>query len=587
MILGKKRRNKITAVLIACLLLVGLFPASALAAEYDLTVNGNAITDKNAGDVLGDGTVSYDSGTNTLSLNSASVNRIVNSTGKALTITVTGENTVTLDSSAYTSGIELIDSNAPVTLNGSGSLTIDGTNRNLSVYGIGATGDVTVDGITLTMKSSNGAGISTNGNISVKNDALVQGDVQNMLYALNGKLTITGSEITMPLEGTDVAGWLGIYVKDMEISDSTVDIAAPCGISGTNSITIKDKSNVTVTSTIRTSSKYFAIWTNSGGSIDIENSTVSAVSTNYAAIYANNITITGGSVNAESKVDDPAIYAAGTLTINGPVTVETATAGSEVNYRGVAGTVIQTSTKSGDSMYEVYSGESEEQAAKVEGSPFAAATDVTQMINGVGYFRIEEHTHIGGTANCSSPAICDSCGNEYGSTDAANHTNLVKIQAKMPTHLTEGNKAYWRCDGCGKCYSDEAATQEIALTDTVIPKIAEHTADNTGWHSGENGHWQTCLCGEKLNEAAHTFAWIIDREATETEAGSRHEQCSVCGYAKAAVEIPATGKSDGDGTTNPQTGDASRLWLWGALFLMAGGVLAGTVIYTRKRSAGR
>lgn len=35
--------------------------------------------------------------------------------------------------------------------------------------------------------------------------------------------------------------------------------------------------------------------------------------------------------------------------------------------------------------------------------------------------------------------------------------------------------------------------------------------------------------------------WIIDKEATETEKGSKHEECEVCGYKKAAIEIPATG----------------------------------------------
>ncbi len=42
---------------------------------------------------------------------------------------------------------------------------------------------------------------------------------------------------------------------------------------------------------------------------------------------------------------------------------------------------------------------------------------------------------------------------------------------------------------------------------------------------------------KKLNEAAHTFAWVTDQEATATEAGAKHEECTVCGYAKTAIEI--------------------------------------------------
>lgn len=44
-----------------------------------------------------------------------------------------------------------------------------------------------------------------------------------------------------------------------------------------------------------------------------------------------------------------------------------------------------------------------------------------------------------------------------------------------------------------------------------------------------------------MNVAEHTFTWVTDKEATATEKGSKHEECTVCGYEKAAVEIPATG----------------------------------------------
>ena len=192
---------------------------------------------------------------------------------------------------------------------------------------------------------------------------------------------------------------------------------------------------------------------------------------------------------------------------------------------------------------------------------------------------------------------------EYGEVNAARHTNLVKTEAKPATHMTEGNIEYWYCDGCDKYFSDEAGTEEIALANTVIPKLTGHTADGTGWHSDEISHWNTCECGEKLNETAHTFEWVIDKEATATEAGLRHEECTVCGYEKAAVEIPATGitedpsepptdtnKPSGDqtdNTTSPETGDDSNIALWIAVLLAAGAVLTGTAVYSRKRKCSR
>ena len=120
------------------------------------------------------------------------------------------------------------------------------------------------------------------------------------------------------------------------------------------------------------------------------------------------------------------------------------------------------------------------------------------------------------------------------------HT-LSKVDAKEATHLAEGNIEYWLCTKCGGCFSDAGGTNAIAAADVVIPKTAEHTADSTGWHSDADNHWNTCECGEKLNLSGHSFTWVIDREATAEEKGSKHEQCTVCGYAKAAVEIPVGG----------------------------------------------
>ena len=140
--------------------------------------------------------------------------------------------------------------------------------------------------------------------------------------------------------------------------------------------------------------------------------------------------------------------------------------------------------------------------------------------------------------------------------------------------------------------------------------IGEHAcAAQEGWNSDETSHWNTCECGEKLNEAAHTFEWVIDKEATATEKGSKHEECTVCGYEKAAVEIPATGtteepsepsrpgetpseppadtdKPSGDqtgDTTSPVTGDDSNIVLWITVMLVAGAALTGTAVYSRKR----
>lgn len=124
------------------------------------------------------------------------------------------------------------------------------------------------------------------------------------------------------------------------------------------------------------------------------------------------------------------------------------------------------------------------------------------------------------------------CGSYLGG-----HT-LSKVDRKEATHLTEGNIQYWVCANCGGYFSDASGANMITSLDVVIAKTAEHTADRTGWHSDADNHWNTCECGEKINQSGHSFTWVIDKEATSTEKGSKHEQCTVCNYAKTAVEIP-------------------------------------------------
>ena len=123
---------------------------------------------------------------------------------------------------------------------------------------------------------------------------------------------------------------------------------------------------------------------------------------------------------------------------------------------------------------------------------------------------------------------------------------------------------------------------------TITPTAASHTHSyDTAWKYDETNHRHECACGDKADMAAHTFKWVTDKEATATEKGCKHEECTVCGYKKASVEIPATGLGNGSAdrpgnTSSPHTGDSSPL-LWFAL-LFVGGVGALTAFgITKKR----
>ena len=71
-----------------------------------------------------------------------------------------------------------------------------------------------------------------------------------------------------------------------------------------------------------------------------------------------------------------------------------------------------------------------------------------------------------------------------------------------------------------------------------------HTHDyGTEWKSNETQHWHECSCGDKTDVDNHTAGdWIVDQAATATIDGSKHKECTVCGYETETETIPATGE---------------------------------------------
>ena len=187
-----------------------------------------------------------------------------------------------------------------------------------------------------------------------------------------------------------------------------------------------------------------------------------------------------------------------------------------------------------------------------------------------------------------------SCGDKK---DTAAHTAGEWIIDTPATATTDGSK-HKECTVCKR-----------VLETGTIPAIGsgEHTHNySSDWKSDSINHWKECSCGDKADVAAHSFKWVVDKEATATKKGSKHEECKVCGYQRPAVEIPATGTpteptdptkptnpSKPDDTTkpgstngsekSPQTGDNSNMMLWFAVLFVSGFGVLGTVIYGKKR----
>lgn len=158
---------------------------------------------------------------------------------------------------------------------------------------------------------------------------------------------------------------------------------------------------------------------------------------------------------------------------------------------------------------------------------------------------------------------------------------------------------------------DESDTQSFWVeTDlTMTPAADGHTHKyGTEWKYDETNHWHECECGNKADITAHTFKQIIDKEATATEKGSKHEECTVCGYKKAAVDIPVTdfGNSSDDqpnkpintassesssadqtnkpiNTASPKTGNTDNMILWIVLLIAGGGAFITATAVDRKK----
>ena len=160
----------------------------------------------------------------------------------------------------------------------------------------------------------------------------------------------------------------------------------------------------------------------------------------------------------------------------------------------------------------------------------------------------------------------------------AAHTAGEWIIDTPATATTDGSK-HKECTVCG-----------YTMTIETIPATGggEHTHSyGSDWKNDATNHWHECSCGDKADKAAHDFKWVVDKEATATQKGSKHEECRACGYKKAAVEIPATGTptepGKPTGPDSPQTGDNSNMILWIALLFVSGGVVIGITVYSKKK----
>ncbi|MCI6567835.1 MAG: S-layer homology domain-containing protein [Dysosmobacter sp.] len=148
--------------------------------------------------------------------------------------------------------------------------------------------------------------------------------------------------------------------------------------------------------------------------------------------------------------------------------------------------------------------------------------------------------HTWGQWTVTTPATCTEAGVEKrtcsvcGETETQDVTALGHTQETLPgkaatcteTGLTDGVK----CAVCGEILTAQETIPVTAHTEETIPAVPA-TCTETGLKEGK----KCSVCGKILTaqETAKALGhdwgeWVVDKEATGTEDGSRHRDCSRC-----------------------------------------------------------
>ena len=246
--------------------------------------------------------------------------------------------------------------------------------------------------------------------------------------------------------------------------------------------------------------------------------------------------------------------------------------------------------------------------------------DVTDNAGKKGYAE-----HSGGKATCKAQAVCEICGDSYGSLDPNNHTDLKHIDAKAATAAEEGNIAYWYCDGCNKYFSDAAATKEITKAATVTAKLPPKitAGDGAAVTQGEkkeltftsDASFADFVCveldGTALEEKNYTkregsTIITLNRDFVAALSVGEHTLAIVSQHGTATAKFTVKAKPTETATPQPtvtpqptptvqpqptvqpvspilRTGDTANPALWFALLIVSGGAAIGITVASRKK----
>ena len=601
-------KKKLFAILLSVVMVVGLLPTVAFAAEnYDLYVNGEQFTSEKLSITCGEGTASYDPNTKTLTLNNATITnggksdespkygiRVVGDTD--LTIKLSGTNSITLD-------------------NG-GGIFADGSSDNYNIIGDGK----------LT--------------INVKWDAL---------YTLNGNISISeGAELDI----TSVKGYgITSYNKGkLSIDGAKVAVSSYYTAASAKELVIKNNSEVVL---IASADQFNAVYMgdeNGAGKIEIINSKVEATSYYPALFTEGDLTVNGGEVKCTSTADG-AIWTRGNILIkggakvttyseypmggNGSFTVEEAEIDAKnTNVNNIPAIFDECVPVIADGYHLNYA-----KAVDSEG------TEIDLLSSGTQYFALYKNVHFITKAVYPVSFVVT----PEGLTNVVIKVNGQEINGSVS--LTAGTHSVEvTADNC-EVYSDNITitddtathTQTIAMTylpadyskvDAAIAKANALNKDDYKDFSGVEAAINAVVRDKNITEQTEVDAMAkaiedaiaalqykdadytkVDAAIAKANALNKNdykdfsgveaavkavvrgknitEQSEVDKMAKAiedaiaALEKKPASTKPGTSDKSPQTGDTSNLALWIALLFVSGGAAIGTTVVSRKKKYNR
>ena len=604
-------KKKLFAILLSIVMVVGLLPVTALAADptvYGIWVDGVQVTSENK-DNLCSGTVSYEPTTHTLSLNNATldndtmsdygINTIIPST---LKIRLTGTNSITRTDPYGGMGIAPNSSNS-VEITGDGTLVINVIGENYD-------------------------GISTAADVKISDKARV---------IINSK------------------GGLGIAGRMVEIDGATLNSTGLYAGIDAHRLKIVNGADVTLKATqdevvlIASADQFNAVYMgdeNGAGKIEIINSKVEATSYYPGLFAAGNLTVDGGEVSCTSTAD-AALWTKGNILIKG---------GAKVTTDGKY-------PMGGKGSFTVEEAEIDAKNTNVNNIPaifdecvpviadgyhlnYAKAvdseeTEIDLLSSGTQYFALYKNVHfitkavypvsfvvtpdgltnvvvkVNGQEVTGSVSLeagtypvevtADNCkaytGNITITADAATHTQTIAM-TYLPADYTQVDEAIAKANALNKDNYKDFSAVETAVNAVVrdkniteqsevdaMAKAIEDAIDALQYKDADYTKVDAAIAkANALNKndykdfsGVETAVKAVVRGKNITEQSEVDKMAKAIEDAIAALEKKPASTKPGTSDKSPQTGDTSNLTLWIALLLASAGAVTATTLYGRKK----